>query len=91
MSERKAKALRKARREALKHTPAILFEEAMAGVTEAADAARENMARAQRRNVERIRAEFGGKVAEAALAKGRAERRRYLRDQRKKGMSHGRG
>ena len=89
MSERKWKRRRKARRDLLRSGGTILTAEECAAEAERAHAASESMARAQRRNVERVRAEYPDKVADKALAMGRAERRRYLKDMRRKARKEG--
>lgn len=83
MSERKWKLFRRRRREILRSGGMLMTVEEAAADSERASAAHESMERARRRNVARVRAEYPAKVAGKALAMGRAERRRYLREQRR--------
>jgi len=89
MSERRHKALRRQRREAMAGTGGP-GPEAPGDAARAREAAA-NMAAARERNAQAVREEFGGKVADAAMAMGRAERRQYLRDVRRVSRGNGGG
>lgn len=81
MSERKWKARRRAERERLGTDAPSGVEPGPSGRERAA---RENMRAARARNEARVREQYHAKVAGKAMAMGRAERRRYLKDVRRK-------